>query len=774
MQNLVELGRTESSTLSSEYGEGASASASTSSDVEAGCSTNSLHETDFYSPLHSGLESRSRTFCPPTSMDNLEDRESPLGLPVLVPVHTNDVLSPELLNSTSDSSRSVPDSSTRSRSFSRRRAGTANKRSVSTSSTTTASSSTSFRQRAINSRSETIDEESNVGGLRASLDSGMAAVRRWIRSRSASSDVSSNEAASFNNSPSRRSRCPDDNHFGHSEEGDMISFPSDHEDLINIENSSASSIFEDVSASQQEPDSSSQQFPSPGAVELNHNMLAYQSVRQRALSEPDGVRMRDILFQRALYVPQRSLLRRRFPGTTTQQLRRSGQRSRGNSMELSANGAIAASSQLSSSAAEVLTSSSQTLEATSDRSTGQGADANGQEVGNFDATDIGNRRNGSSMESSMSTDAEVDLQRDARNRWIRINRRFQLVVTIVAPVFSLLLFAILVCWVVLTSAYVVSIDKPCDVPLKIYFWLVTLQLVFDVFRNDIMRLFLRWDATSTNRIPCRVITYNTAYLMYALLVLRLGVNSIFLNDATTCNRTASQLFQVSKAFVSLSIAAWATIILGYLLPFCVVATLLTMNGYSPSSENHTGSAPNPFTIISAAMGAPPGCVDELPVVMLEDFPATYPMECCICMENFTGAEVIVETACSHVFHKQCCREWLRQARTCPVCRTDIPAGIESIGSQGQSTGPHVLSHHQATGLGFGPAARPFARNDLHHEMVNLIQIIRRHERRQRNRNRDEGGSGNGDAPHPRSAPVGMRDRAPRMELSRAVHSFGQP
>ena len=45
-----------------------------------------------------------------------------------------------------------------------------------------------------------------------------------------------------------------------------------------------------------------------------------------------------------------------------------------------------------------------------------------------------------------------DPERAARIRWVRINRRFQHVVTWVALLFSLLLFAILICWVMLTSA----------------------------------------------------------------------------------------------------------------------------------------------------------------------------------------------------------------------------------------------------------------------------------------------------------------------------------
>ena len=166
---------------------------------------------------------------------------------------------------------------------------------------------------------------------------------------------------------------------------------------------------------------------------------------------------------------------------------------------------------------------------------------------------------------------------------IRINQRFQLVITVVALVFSMLLFAILICWVVLTSAFVLSLDKPCSVPLKPYFWLVTLQLILDVFRTDIMRFVFRWDARSNGRIPGRVIAYNISYLLFAMLVLRLGIRSVFTDKAATlCRLSAPDLFHASVAFVSLSIAAWTTIICGYLLPFCVVAALLTINGYKQS------------------------------------------------------------------------------------------------------------------------------------------------------------------------------------------------
>ena len=302
---------------------------------------------------------------------------------------------------------------------------------------------------------------------------------------------------------------------------------------------------------------------------------------------------------------------------------------------------------------------------------------------------------------------EPDPNRQARIRWVRINRRFQLTITIVALIFSFLLFAILVCWVGMTAAYVVAIDKRCDVPLKLYFWLATLQLLLDVFRTDIIRVVFRWEATnsSSERIPIRIIAYNIAYLMYALLVLRLGIKSVFFSHDSTCPTSAPDLFRASAVYVSLSLAAWSTIVLGYLVPFCFVATLLTWNGYTPAADAHR----EPRIIGPAAYsreGAPPGTIDLLRQVHMA-MPDT---ECCICMGEFEPGDSIVATECDHIFHKRCCQEWLRQARTCPVCRSDIP----SCYTPEAPVATPALAR-----------SRPFpGRDALQQEVVNMMRIWR--------------------------------------------------
>jgi hypothetical protein len=124
-------------------------------------------------------------------------------------------------------------------------------------------------------------------------------------------------------------------------------------------------------------------------------------------------------------------------------------------------------------------------------------------------------------------------------------------------------------------------------------------------------------------------------LIYAVLVLRMGVNSVFLRDDETCSETAPELFQSSTVFVCLSIGAWSTIVLGYLVPFCFVATLLTLNGYSPAMDTNREREgthfPGVFPAAYTNNAAPAGCIDQLRTVLLEEFPDDYPTECCVSM-----------------------------------------------------------------------------------------------------------------------------------------------
>jgi hypothetical protein len=85
---------------------------------------------------------------------------------------------------------------------------------------------------------------------------------------------------------------------------------------------------------------------------------------------------------------------------------------------------------------------------------------------------------------------------------------------------------------------------------------------------------------------------------------------------------------------------------------------------------------------------------DLPRADIEDSGSPYDRECAICYEAFAEiGGVIARAACGHRFHKTCILEWLRNHRTCPLCRhrVDKPIGWEP--------------HHPVRV--FGPEPRPF-------------------------------------------------------------------
>ena len=93
----------------------------------------------------------------------------------------------------------------------------------------------------------------------------------------------------------------------------------------------------------------------------------------------------------------------------------------------------------------------------------------------------------------------------------------------------------------------------------------------------------------------------------------------------------------------------------------------------------------------------------------------------ICMSNFSTNDLIVATECDHVFHKGCCQEWLKQARTCPVCRTDIPVSL-GMGEDGEDSVPNASSFED--GLPIFRARGPFRSSEVLQDLENLVSLLR--------------------------------------------------
>lgn len=45
--------------------------------------------------------------------------------------------------------------------------------------------------------------------------------------------------------------------------------------------------------------------------------------------------------------------------------------------------------------------------------------------------------------------------------------------------------------------------------------------------------------------------------------------------------------------------------------------------------------------------------------------------CTICHEPYQNGDPIILLECGHHYHKQCCLDWLKINRTCPLCRSEI-------------------------------------------------------------------------------------------------------
>jgi hypothetical protein len=230
-----------------------------------------------------------------------------------------------------------------------------------------------------------------------------------------------------------------------------------------------------------------------------------------------------------------------------------------------------------------------------------------------------------------------------------------------------------------------------------------------------MKWMCRWRNDSRQGVPPRVVIYNVVYLIYAMLVLRMGLKSVFpLEGIPTCASTAPELYFVSTVFVSLSLAAFPN------------ADTASPSGGTTNigGSRISGIVGNVFPN-AYSNPAPPDTIEKLRVVLLEEIPDSYPKECCVCMMEYVAGEVTIVTPCEHIFHKRCCNDWLQLSRTCPVCRADIPG---ALGMNDESTREGTDSISQAE-RGYSQnntrEDRRLEQREFPREISNLVHYLRR-------------------------------------------------
>ncbi|ESN97593.1 hypothetical protein HELRODRAFT_127848, partial [Helobdella robusta] len=45
--------------------------------------------------------------------------------------------------------------------------------------------------------------------------------------------------------------------------------------------------------------------------------------------------------------------------------------------------------------------------------------------------------------------------------------------------------------------------------------------------------------------------------------------------------------------------------------------------------------------------------------------------CPICLEAFKDGSFVFQLQCGHVFHQQCVEEWLKNVKSCQICRSQL-------------------------------------------------------------------------------------------------------
>jgi len=215
----------------------------------------------------------------------------------------------------------------------------------------------------------------------------------------------------------------------------------------------------------------------------------------------------------------------------------------------------------------------------------------------------------------------------------------------------------------LVMAWVQSEPVKCAVPLRT--WAAVLFGIWfcRIFRSCIDTVCCCWlrDPERDHGVPIRVAVkdFFMATLDF-LWVVCLGLH-LLRSDHTTdelpaCADTAPVFFFACKVYVYFHISAtlyfWINVIgLRNMLRH------LMRRGFLRTSN-----------------AAPPHAIESNTVeVKLTQADLQTEPSCPICMEDYIlDGEVVVQTkTCRHRFHKQCLRNWLKTARSCPLCRNDL-------------------------------------------------------------------------------------------------------
>ncbi|ODQ54453.1 hypothetical protein SAICODRAFT_210652 [Saitoella complicata NRRL Y-17804] len=98
-------------------------------------------------------------------------------------------------------------------------------------------------------------------------------------------------------------------------------------------------------------------------------------------------------------------------------------------------------------------------------------------------------------------------------------------------------------------------------------------------------------------------------------------------------------------------------------------------------EQHQGSDAPPPT--------PEYVINAIPAFLVDENIAKSEWDCAVCKDDWQIGETALRLPCSHCFHDQCIKPWLKVNSTCPVCRSSVLGSGTAQRSAEQAGGSSV-------------------------------------------------------------------------------------
>lgn len=252
-----------------------------------------------------------------------------------------------------------------------------------------------------------------------------------------------------------------------------------------------------------------------------------------------------------------------------------------------------------------------------------------------------------------------------RDRFERNQRAAAQGLMIASGLAILLLILVVIAWMALNVYFFVKgfivymnySDLPCDQPLSTWLLLVLLLPFlnggYNVNQHNPYRELINWAVR--------------------LVLLILGV--YWMSRSKTCHSTNPHLYDFVHTFLFFLGVTWTT--LG-VMPLLLVPLIFFgmrngwfdgINGADADTIKNMETVPFDSSLFSNDKG--------------DDKPEP---ECCVCSETFGPEKEIKRTPCQHYFHEECLGKWLKVAKSCPLCRSNLEetvlrANLEDTGQR---------------------------------------------------------------------------------------------